>query len=89
METLANHRSDEETIATVLSWSGSQLAKLTYQLLLSLEETDSEEAALARDDIESLWEDEAQRRLADFDAGKIGSRGREEAMRLAREGLAG
>ena len=87
METISKSRSDEETIAQVLNWSNQQRAKLTYRLLLSLEDRDHDATGLSREEIDQLWEDEAQRRLTVFDAGKIGSLGREEAMRLARAGL--
>ena len=89
MGTTVNHRAEDETISTVLGWNVRERAKLTYRLLLSLEDTSGDEAALSREDIDRLWEDEVQRRIADFDAGKIGAVRREEAMRLAREGLAG
>lgn len=89
MTTTANYRTEEETISTVLGWNERERAKLTYRLLLSLEGASDEEASLSREDIDHLWEDEAQRRLTDFDAGKIGSVSREEAMRLAHEGLGG
>lgn len=75
-----SHQTENETIATVLGWNERDRAKLTYRLLLSLEDTTHEEAVLSREEIESLWEDEAQRRIADFDAGKIGSVRRDEAM---------
>ncbi len=87
METTVTHQAEEETIATILSWSDRDRAKLTYRLLLSFEDTTRDEAVLSRDEIDRLWEDEAQRRSADFDAGKIGSVPRAEAMRQAREGL--
>jgi hypothetical protein len=87
MGTTVNQRTEEETISTVLSWNERDRAKLTYRLLLSLEDTSLEESALSREELERLWADEAHRRLSDFEAGKIGAVPREEAMRLAREGL--
>ena len=86
--TTVNPRTEDETISTVLGWNERERAKLTYRLLLSFEDTSRDEAALSREDIDRLWEDEAQRRLADFDAGRIGAVSREEAMRQARESLA-
>ena len=88
MGTSLKQRIEEETISTVLGWDERDRAKLTYRLLLSLEDTSIAEAALSREDLERLWEDEAQRRLTDFDTGKIGDVQRDEAMRLAQEGLA-
>ena len=88
MGTSLNQRIEEETISTVLGWDERDRAKLTYRLLLSLEDTSIAEAALSREDLERLWEDEAQRRLTDIDTGKIGAVQRDEAMRLASEGLA-
>ena len=85
--TTVNPRTEDETISTVLGWNERERAKLTYRLLLSLEDTSRDEAALSREDIDRLWEDEAQRRLADFDAGRIGAVSREEAMRQAHESL--
>ena len=87
METTVNDRRNDETISMILNWGEHDRAKLTYQLLLSLEDTTSEEAALSREDFNLVWEAEAQRRLADFDAGKIGCVPREEAIRLARQDL--
>ncbi len=83
----AGHQTENEMIATVLGWNERDRAKLTYRLLLSLEDTTHDEVVLSREEIDLLWEDEAQRRIADFDSGKIGSVRRDEAMRLAREGL--
>ena len=54
----------------------------------SLEETSAEETALSHEDIAHLWEDEAQRRLAGFDSGRIGCVPRDEAIRLAAQDLA-
>ena len=88
MGTSLNQRIEEETISTVLGWDERDRAKLTYRLLLSLEDTSIAEAALSREGLERLWEDEAQRRLTDFDTGKIGAVQRDEAMRWASEGLA-
>ena len=87
MRTTASHQTDDETTAAILSWNERERAKLTYRLLLSFEDTTRDEALLSREEIDRLWEDEAQRRIAEFDAGKIGSVRRDEAMRLAREGL--
>lgn len=87
METPVSHQTENEVIATVLGWNEHDRAKLTYRLLLSFEDTTREEAALTREEIDQLWVDEAQQRIADFDAGKIGSVPREEAMRRIREGL--
>ena len=87
MGTSLKQRIEEETISTVLGWDERDRAKLTYRLLLSLEDTSIAEAALSREDLERLWEDEAQRRLTDFDTGKISAVQRDEAMRLASEGL--
>ena len=81
--TTVNPRTEDETISTVLSWNERERVKLTYWLLLSLEDTSRDEAALSREDIDRLWEDEAQRRLADFDADRIGAVSRAEAMRQA------
>ena len=77
----------DETISTVLGWNQDERARLTYKLLLSLEDTSAEEAALSREDIDRLWMEEAQRRLADFDAGKTGCVPFDEAIRAAREDL--
>lgn len=87
METTASHSTENDMIATVLSWNVHDRAKLTYRLLLSFEDTTRDEATLSRDEIDRIWEAEAQQRIADFDAGRIGSVRRDEAMRLAREGL--
>lgn len=80
-------QSEEETVAAILNWSEHDRAKLTYRLLLSFEDTTREEAALSREEIDQLWADEAQQRIADFDSGKTGSVPRDEAMRRIREGL--
>jgi hypothetical protein len=88
MGTTLNQRIEEETISTVLNWNERDRAKLTYRLLLSLEDMSLEETGLLREDLDRLWEGEAQRRLTDFDNGKIGAVQRDEAMRIAREGLA-
>ncbi len=77
----------DEAILTILGWNQDDRAKLTYKLLLSLEDISAEEATLSRDDLDRLWEDEVQRRLAAFDAGKIGCVPRDEALRLARKDL--
>ena len=77
-----------DTVNTVMSWDGHSRADLAYRLLLSLEDTTDEEAALSPAELERLWSDEAARRLADFDAGRVGSVGRDEAMRQARAELA-
>lgn len=77
----------DETISTILGWSQDERAKLTYKLLLSLEDTSAEEAALSREDMDRLWMEEVQRRLADFDAGKTGCVPFDEAIRVAREDL--
>ncbi len=81
IETTVNPRTEDETISTVLGWNERERAKLTYRLLLSLEDTSRDEAALSREGIDRLWADEAQQRLADFDAGRIGAVSREDAMR--------
>ena len=83
MGTTIDHRDDDDTISMILNWNEHDRAKLTYRLLLSLEDTSAEEAALSQEEIALLWEDEAQRRLADFDSGKIGCVPRDEAIRLA------
>ncbi len=88
MGTTVNHRSNDEMISMILNWTEHDRAKLTYQLLLSLEDTSTEEATLTRQDMDRLWGEEVQRRLADFDVGKIGCVTREEAMHLARRDLA-
>ena len=51
MGTTVNHRAEDETISTVLGWNVRERAKLTYRLLLSLEDTSGDEAALSREDI--------------------------------------
>lgn len=71
----------------ILNWDEHDRAKLTYQLLLSLEDTSPEEAALSREDLDQLWAEVAERRVAEFDAGKIGCVSRDEAMRFVRQGL--
>lgn len=77
----------DEAILTILGWNQDDRAKLTYKLLLSLEDTSAEEAALSREDIGRLWMEEAQRRLAEFDSGKTGCVSFDEAIRVAREDL--
>lgn len=83
MGATVDHRTNDDTISMILNWNEHDRAKLTYRLLLSLEDTSGEEAALSRDDIALVWEDEAQRRMADFDSGRIGCVPRDEAIRLA------
>lgn len=82
-----NHRANDEAISMILNWDEHDRAKLTYQLLLSLEDTSPEEVALSREDLDQLWAEEAERRVAELDAGKIGCVSRDEAMRLARQDL--
>ena len=88
METTVNDPAKDETISKILNWNERDRAKLTCQLLLSLEDTSSEDTSLSREDIDRLWAEVSQRRLADFDAGRIGCVSRDEAMRLARRDLA-
>lgn len=78
----------DETIAKILNWSERDRAKLTYQLLLSLEDASPDELSLCREDIDRLWSEETQRRLADFDAGRIGCVSSDEALRSVRRDLA-
>ena len=88
METSTTNVAMADTVNTVMGWDGHSRANLAYRLLLSLEDTTDEEAALSPAELERLWSDEAARRLADFDAGRVGSVGRDEAMRQARAELA-
>ena len=88
MATTVNHHANDDTISMILNWSDRDRAKLTYRLLLSLEDTSAEQTALSQEDLALLWEDEAQRRLADFDSGRIGCVPRDEAIRLAGQDLA-
>lgn len=78
---------NDETISKILSWNERDRARLTYQLLLSLEDMSPEDTSLCREDINRLWSEEAQRRLADFDAGRIGYVASDEALRLVRRDL--